>query len=534
MNLVDRKIIIYLALLLMVLMAWSCAQIGTPGGGLDDETAPYIIREGSTTNSQTNFTDRRIELIFNEWITTSNTTKEVFISPPLDYPLQITDRGKKVIVEFNEKEVLKENTTYQISFGKAIKDLTAGNVLENYTFLFSTGDKLDYLSIEGTVVDFVTQQPVKDVIVLLHASESDTSFTQAKPTYLTRTEDDGSFKLKNLRADTFQIFGLVDGNVSYTYDLQSEQVAFLDSTLILIDSMPPMQGITLELFDEEDEALLIESRQKQQGLVKLLYKPKVRNPQHRILNAPEAESFLEFSKDTLLLWHKLPDTLNLVITHDDAIDTMKIRAAKNSIAELSMLATAKPLNQFATDSIMIEWNKPIASIDTSKIVLSDTVQDYPFTAGYYDKTLWLLADLAANASYNITIDSAAVVDWYGVESKDSVAVSLRTLDLEELGQINLSITKEDSISYVLELRTTENLIEKWTIFEPTEIVVPNLLPGTYKINLLQDLNGDGRWSSGNLSEKKKPEIRKEKTLESLKSGWELETTIDITELFYGT
>jgi len=518
----------------VIIFAWSCAQIGRPGGGLDDETPPLITKEGSTPNSQTNFTDRTIELSFNEWITVRNTAKEVFVSPPLAYPLRVTDRGKKVIVEFNEEEVLKENTTYQINFGKAIMDLTAGNVMENYTFLFSTGDKLDKLSIEGQLIDYVTQQPVKDGIVLLHDNLSDTCFTTLKPNYLTRTDDKGKFKLQNLRADTFQIFGLVDGNVSYTYDLQTEQVAFLDSMLILTDSMPPLTGIHLDLFDEEDAALLIEARQKQQGLVKIMYQPKPIKPTINFSNQEDTRSYTEFSGDTLMFWHTLEDSLDLIITHADAIDTVKVRAAKKSVAEMNLSTQVKPLKLQSTDTLKILWNKPIAGIDTSKISLRDTSLSYEYTIGFFDKTLWMLSDLANDAKYTINLDSAAVEDWYGVVNTDSLKIPVQTLDPEDLGQINLSVIKADTVSYILELRSTESLIERWTIFESETLVIPNLEPGVYRIMLLQDSNGDGRWSSGSLSEKKKPESKREQALEALKAGWELETTIDITELFYDT
>ena len=118
-----------IALCLLIILAISaCAVIERPKGGPKDEDPPLVVTGGETTpNRQTFFSDRKVVLEFNEWVQVNNPVKEIFISPPLNYPLQVSDRGKRVIMEFHEDEVLKENTTYQINMGESIRDLTEGN-----------------------------------------------------------------------------------------------------------------------------------------------------------------------------------------------------------------------------------------------------------------------------------------------------------------------------------------------------------------------------------------------------------------------
>jgi len=270
-----KKRIQVFSMLVAMIVAQSCAQFSTPKGGPPDETAPSMNLEESTPNKQTNFDQRKIELEFDEWIQLKNPTQEVLVSPPLSYPPKITSRGKKLVFEFNEEEVLKDSTTYQINFGKSIQDLTAGNPVENFIFLFSTGDEIDDLSIGGKVVDSATGKGLKDVVVLMYDDLSDTCFANNKPLYLTRTLEEGKFKLENLRSDTFQIFALKDENVSYTYDLPTEQVAYLDSFIVLKDTT--LQSLELSMFDEEDDPLLVEARQRKRGLINLIYKPPLRD-----------------------------------------------------------------------------------------------------------------------------------------------------------------------------------------------------------------------------------------------------------------
>lgn len=514
----------------------SCAQIGRPLGGEDDEIPPEVMTEGSTPNMQTRFTDRAIELKFSEWITVSNPVKEIFVSPPLNYPLQVSDRGKTVKVEFNENEILKENTTYQINFGKAIKDLTAGNELENYTFLFSTGDEIDQSSIKGQVNDALTGKGVSDVILCLYDNLSDTCFESVKPLYLTRTDKDGAFELQNLREDTFQIFALTDENVSYTYDQQTERVAYLDSFLILND-VDSITNIVLELFDEEDEPRFLDGRQRTQGLVKVVYLPMPAPMTMSFLDSVERRSFLEPRKDTFYFWHDdlELDSAEVVTVYPQGRDTFKIKSAKKSIKEMLFLCETKQLTQDKEDTIFVDWNKPLSEIDTTKISIQDTSETYRIQSyGVEGKRLWIQADLSSAQQYNMRIDSAAVTDWYGQDNKDSLDIILRTIDRETLGNIKLTVLKEDSIPYLIEVLSKNKLVEKYTVVEPQEISLSKMQAGEYSLRITQDSNGDGKWSSGSIKERTRPEQIVELTLEKLKAGWDLEADVNLTELFDGT
>jgi hypothetical protein len=52
-----------------------------------------------------------------------------------------------------------------MNFGKAIEDLTEGNPLVNFSYVFSTGDFVDTLYIAGKVMNAAEQKPEKDVKV---------------------------------------------------------------------------------------------------------------------------------------------------------------------------------------------------------------------------------------------------------------------------------------------------------------------------------------------------------------------------------
>ena len=47
--------------------------------------------------------------------------KLVVVSPPLQYPPKVELAGKGIRFTFDNREVLQDNTTYTINFGKAVK-----------------------------------------------------------------------------------------------------------------------------------------------------------------------------------------------------------------------------------------------------------------------------------------------------------------------------------------------------------------------------------------------------------------------------
>jgi len=89
----------------VIFMLWisSCANIKPISGGIDDRTAPKIIKEKSTPNYQINFASRKIILHFDEWVKLDNPTGNIIVSPTTQFPLEYSLKGKSLLVKFNEK-----------------------------------------------------------------------------------------------------------------------------------------------------------------------------------------------------------------------------------------------------------------------------------------------------------------------------------------------------------------------------------------------------------------------------------------------
>lgn len=217
------------ALLMLMIVVYSCASMGTPDGGPYDEEPPKFIRS-SPKPYATNNKNKKIAIEFDEFIKLEKTSEKVVVSPPqLEQP-DIKASGRRVLV--NLMDSLKPNTTYTIDFSDAIVDNNEGNPLGNYAFSFSTGEAIDTLEVSGNVLAAADLEPVKGMMVGLHADLSDSAFVKKPFDRVSRTDSRGRFTIRGIAPGKYHIFGLMDGNQNYLYDSKTEMIAFCDSIII--------------------------------------------------------------------------------------------------------------------------------------------------------------------------------------------------------------------------------------------------------------------------------------------------------------
>ncbi|MFO7935798.1 MAG: Ig-like domain-containing protein [Bacteroidales bacterium] len=220
---------IFLVFLAAMVLGRECAQQGAPSGGPRDEDPPRVV-SSEPANYSTHFDDDRIEITFDEYIVLDNVNQELVVSPPMEEKPEVRLRKKTLIVELTD--TLKENTTYTFNFGTAIKDLHEGNQLLNFEYAFSTGAVLDSLSVKGTLrfaEDLAV--PEEPVNIMLYEELKDSVPLTRIPLYVGRSDEEGRFSVNNLRPDVYKVFALQDGNYNLLYDLPTEVIGFLDSSL---------------------------------------------------------------------------------------------------------------------------------------------------------------------------------------------------------------------------------------------------------------------------------------------------------------
>ena len=228
-------------LLLLVIVAYSCASIGNPDGGPYDEDPPKFI--GSTPSLRANnYKKQKIELEFDEFIKLEKASEKVIFSPPQMEQPELKVIGKKVAIEY--LDTLKDSMTYTIDFSDAIVDNNEGNPMGNFSFSFSTGENIDTMEVAGTVLQAEDLEPIKGIQIGLHKDLNDSAFTKKPFDRVSRTDSRGRFSIRGVAPGKYRIYALKDGNQNYLYDSKTEQIAFLDS-IIIPDMMPATRQDTV-------------------------------------------------------------------------------------------------------------------------------------------------------------------------------------------------------------------------------------------------------------------------------------------------
>ena len=232
-----------------------CASIGSPGGGLYDETPPALVRS-EPAEAATSVNRQKITMRFNENIKLDNANEKMTISPPQVKAPTISSNAKTLTIEL--RDTLQANTTYTIDLGDAVQDNNEGNPLENLSLTFSTGDHIDTMKVMGTLLNAKDLEPVTGAFVGIYALNEDGIFPargkegdslqlaidsivalypdsifSLRPFERAgKTDSYGRFTISGVGPGKYRMYAVKDGNTNYMYDVNTEDIAFVDSLII--------------------------------------------------------------------------------------------------------------------------------------------------------------------------------------------------------------------------------------------------------------------------------------------------------------
>jgi hypothetical protein len=528
-------------------LATGCAKIVAPAGGEKDTIAPRIVLEESSQNYQTNFKSDKIELTFNEWVQLNSPTKEIIVSPPLQNNLKIGLKGKTVKIDLSE-ETLRKNATYTFNFGKAIEDFTEKNAPKDLRFVFSTGTYIDSLVVTGNVFDNTTNKPAVDALVMLYDNLNDSVVKTEKPFYFARTDKDGNFKINNVRSDTFKIFALVDENFNYLYDIETEAIGFVFENLVVNEEDSIAPKIQFNIFKPDPKFRRTSNQTKAYGHLRFVYNQPIYDTLTITAEPSFVTDYVEQIKDTLHFWYT--DTTSqrqfFITDNQTYFDTVMVnlpsntpffKTNKRSLLENPTLKKGqKPITQNPNKAIELVFQHPFYDIDTSKfILLEDTakkkVRPYFLRFGNSRRNLSVNYTWKTGTTYELTLLPGAIRDIFGLEN-DTIALKYHIDEIENYGNIEMALNglSADS-SYVVELLSENNiLLETFTVSQKAAAkqIYKAMPTGKYKLKLIIDDNGNGRWDTGEYPSRQPEKIIIGKS-EELRPNWDLELILDLNK-----
>ena len=517
-------------------LLWQCANPVALTGGSRDETPPKIVKDGILPgNLQTNFVKQDITFTFDEWVKLNDAINQVVVSPPLGKTPKVELRNKELVFSFHEDEVLKEDATYTINFGEAIKDLTEGNPAE-FTYVFSTGDMIDSLTVSGSVYDAITEKPVKDCLVMLYKNLSDTIVRTGKPYYFSKTNDSGRFKIENVKTGLFQVVALYeDEGQRYLFDANGEGIGYLPEPIMVTDSTG--QNIRLEIFEEEPPLKLIGDDLAAYGHAWFEFN---REPYDLEISHEEKGQNLryDYRKDSVHIWYDTEEQFLVYLAKDTLWkDTVKIKSLPRAKflekAKLSLQKAHEGVKKITKQNgVELKFNKPIVEVDSKMLGLyADSTQTLVSGELVVDSTGFVVKvehDWRPGLPYDLVLLPGAVTDMYGLQN-DTIDLSYAINATEDLGEISGEVVSLDSTQvYVISLMTTSKIeIKRYTVEgkKSFSFVEKNLMPGDYMVELILDSNKNGRWDTGSYDLKTYPEKKYSQELEPLRANWTVEVKI---------
>src|SRR5258705_1083612 len=178
-----RILLCFLIILLIskIVVLSGCANMIPPTGG-DRDSLPPLLLKVTPPDSSKGVTTKTITFTFDEFIDQpQDIFKNLIDEPNYSMPPAIESKLKTLTIKI--KDTLEPNTTYYYNFGDAIKDINEGNILHNFSYIFTTGSTLDTLQLSGKVLLAETGGIDSTLIVMLHKSGEDSAVVNENPRY---------------------------------------------------------------------------------------------------------------------------------------------------------------------------------------------------------------------------------------------------------------------------------------------------------------------------------------------------------------
>ena len=535
------KNLVYILFSLIIL--FGCAKRGTPTGGPKDSIPPVLVNASPKLNS-TNFDSEEIRLTFDEWIKLDKVQDQLIISPPLEkssYEIKpLSGVTKKVFLKFLDS--LAPETTYTINFGNSIQDNNENNPLTFFSYTFSTGETIDSLYLRGNTKDAFSQESDEFISLQLYRVDSlfkDSIIFKDKPTYIANTLDSTNYKFQNLKEGKYLLIALKDVDNNYFFDPFYDKIGFLDSLITL----PRDSVIDLKLFKEETEIIWDKPHFINSEKIGFGYYGKLDLDKIKIeSNIPDSVNYVfikEKETDTLNLWlsRNSFDSLNFSLIETDTIKltTVKFDRKRDSLID-SLNISSKTVNVIhLKESFKISSNIPLNKIEDSLITIRDIDSlIIPFTTSINDRLDEIDIDFEVSPSddYSIFIKPRAIKDIRGTEN-DTLQYNVVSQTLEDYGNVFLDVITNNDSKYILHLiDSSSNIIREFNnVNSNSTIIFDYIRPGKYTFRLIEDINSNDIWDTGNYLKQVQPEpVYYFPSELDVRANWDLNETFNLNLL----
>jgi len=526
LNLVMKKLLLhsnYLAgiftLLILALLVKSCATPVAPSGGEPDRTGP-VVESTTPANGTTNFSGREVRFHFDKFIDRNSFRQNISVEPDLGIEFDISFSRRSGVIEFTNP--LPENTTIVIQAGTEITDTNRNRMDRPHVLAISTGDVLDDGVITARVLDAETGRGESGRRVLLYREPYDLS---ERANYLAISDTSGTVQFGYISEGTYKAFWLNDVNRNRIWDRERERaqpfyvetvtVAQGDSVNIgtlfvsIPDTLAPrIEGVGLLSerrlrlrLSEEIEFSNTSNFSVQDTLGNEFTKAWplfISDSDPEVLFAQSETALPETETFTLV-----PEGFTDAAGNDLRVDFSPFTgSAEPDTTFLRTFAHNSGSGLFPNEALEITYTKFIddnAVVDSLQIVTGESViSDWEFIE-VERNILRIMPDETweGGTRYQFRV-------WNPYE-EEREQIEPEIWQRNQLGSIEITLQNSNP-DYLSHLTITDeaNSIRIDTTFT-SSIEIENLPPLTFKAKVFEDINGNGRWDTGNVDPYNRPE-----------------------------
>ncbi len=203
---------------------------------------------------------------------------------------------------------------------------------------------------------------------------------------------------------------------------------------------------------------------------------------------------------------KFEKDLKRLERNGDSIGIARLMLPKTKFLPIEHTSSTMALN----DTYTLSFNEPITFLsDTAVKVLKmeDSIwvkvpfeiEQDPLLIREYR----IYAEWRPEETYKILIDSASIVGLYGLHN-DALEHEIRFAPLDTYSTFTVNVANPKS-SYLIELLDNKGDITRCGRIEEGKVDFFFLIPGKYYVRLIDDVNMNGKWDTGEYAEKRQPE-----------------------------
>ena len=452
---------IFLSILLIIFLfsqlalQVGCAVIVPPEGGLRDSLPP-VLTKSTPPNNTLDFPTDRFVLSFDEYVDLDNYQQNMIVSPlPVNAPT-VTRKLNTITVKL--RDTIQANTTYAFNFGKSIKDVNEGNVMTDFTYIFSTGSYIDSLELDGKVILAETGETDSTLTVMLHRDGDDSAVINKRPRYVARTNGAGNFHFTHLSPGVYHLYAMKDEG-SYRYLNKKQLFAFADAPVTV---------------GQQNDSLVLYAYVGDKSEVTA---PPSRN------RAGEKRLKFEASSGK---------------NKQDLLDKFRFKFET-------------PLKSFDSSKVHITMDSTYSP-----------VTNYTWTLDTTKKVLVLNHAWKENTLYNFILEKDFATDTLGQQLLKNDTISFITRALVEYGKLTIRLRNLDlSKNPVLQFVQGGEVKKSFPLSSET-FTEPVFEPGEYNLRILYDVNKNGAWDPGEFFGKhKQPELVRPLTRKvTVRANWD--------------